>query len=108
MRDSDQSLSNSDIGRLRTLIYAQSGINLSAEKRTMLELRLRPRLRILEMNSFREYCDYVFSTRGQRDEIVPLLDAVSTNKTDFFREPGHFEYLTKKAIPEITQSTRVG
>ena len=99
MRDSDQSISNSDMSRLRTLIYTQSGINLSAEKKTMLELRLRPRLRVLTMNSYREYCDYLFSGRGQREEIVPLLDAVTTNKTDFFREPGHFEYLTEASDP---------
>lgn len=91
------------MGRLRTLIYAQSGINLSPEKRTMLELRLKRRLRVLEIDSYREYCDYVFSSDGQRHEIAPLLDAVSTNKTDFFREPGHFEYLTKKAIPQRTE-----
>ena len=108
MRESDQTISNPDMGRLRTLIYTQSGINLSPEKKTMLELRLRPRLRLLAMNSYREYCDYVFSTRGQREEIVPLLDAVSTNKTDFFREPGHFEYLTQKALPEIMQANASG
>jgi chemotaxis protein methyltransferase CheR len=108
MRDSDQSISNSDMVRLRTLIYMQSGINLSAEKRTMLELRLRPRLRLLTMNSYREYCDYVFSPRGQRDEIVPLLDAVTTNKTDFFREPDHFEYLAKKAVPEVMEGIGSG
>jgi chemotaxis protein methyltransferase CheR len=104
MHDRDQSISNSDMGRLRTLIYAQSGINLSAEKKTMLELRLRPRLRILTMNSYREYCDYLFSGPGQREEIVPLLDAVTTNKTDFFREPDHFEYLTGKALQEMMRS----
>ncbi len=108
MRDSDQSISNSDMSRLRTLIYTQSGINLSAEKKTMLELRLRPRLRVLTMSSYREYCDYLFSGRGQREEIVPLLDAVTTNKTDFFREPGHFEYLTKQAIPEMMKTIGSG
>jgi chemotaxis protein methyltransferase CheR len=105
MRDSDQTISNADMGRLRDLIHDESGINLSAEKKTMLELRLRPRLRNLAMNSYREYCDYVFSNRGQQDEIEPLLDAVSTNKTDFFREPDHFEYLTRKALPELMRSS---
>jgi chemotaxis protein methyltransferase CheR len=103
MRDNDQSISNSDMGRLRTLIYAQSGINLSAEKKTMLELRLRPRLRVLAIDSYRDYCEYLFSAAGQREEIVPLLDAVSTNKTDFFREPDHFEYLKAKVLPEMIQ-----
>jgi chemotaxis protein methyltransferase CheR len=108
MRDHDQSISNSDMGRLRTLIYAQSGINLSAEKKTMLELRLRPRLRVLGIDSYREYCDYLFSAPGQREEIVPLLDAVSTNKTDFFREPDHFEYLKAKVLPEMLHGNAGG
>jgi len=108
MRDRDQSISNSDMGRLRSLIYEQSGINLSVEKKTMLELRLKHRLRTLAMNSYREYCDYVFSGGGQRNEMVPLLDAVSTNKTDFFREPGHFEYLTGNAVPELMKGNAGG
>jgi chemotaxis protein methyltransferase CheR len=108
VNDREGCISNSDLDRLRTLIYTQSGINLSVEKKTMLELRLRPRLRCLSMNSYREYCDYVFSIRGQREEMVSLLDAVSTNKTDFFREPGHFEYLAKKALPELMKADRGG
>jgi chemotaxis protein methyltransferase CheR len=108
MRDGGQSISNSDMGRLRTLIYAQSGINLSVEKKTMLELRLRHRLHALSISSYREYCDYLFSASGQREEIVPLLDAVSTNKTDFFREPDHFEYLKAKVLPEMMQGNAGG
>jgi len=105
---SDQSISNSDLGRLRNLIHAQAGIRLGPDKKTMLELRIRPRLRSLALNSYREYCDYVFSVQGQRDEMVHLLDAVSTNKTDFFREPAHFEYLIGKALPEILKDNRCG
>ena len=32
------------------------------------------------------------------------VDAVTTNKTDFFREPRHFEFLAKKVLPELTAS----
>jgi chemotaxis protein methyltransferase CheR len=103
--DREQSIANSDLTRLRELIYAQSGINLGADKRTMLELRLRPRLRLLGLASYRDYCELVFTGRGQRDELVHLLDAVTTNKTDFFREPGHFHFLTRKALPEIAART---
>lgn len=108
MRESDQAISSSDMSRLRTLIYTQAGINLSVEKKTMLELRIRPRLRILMLNSYREYCDYLFSSRGQREEMIPLLDAVTTNKTDFFREPDHFEHLTKKALPDMIRRNGSG
>jgi chemotaxis protein methyltransferase CheR len=108
MSEHDQSISSRDLGRLRTLIHAQSGINLSVEKKTMLELRLRPRLRSLKVNSYREYCEYVFSGPGQREEMVHLLDAVTTNKTDFFREPDHFEFLTSRAVPEMIQRNPSG
>jgi chemotaxis protein methyltransferase CheR len=89
----DESISNADFGRLRSLIYEQSGINLSAEKKTMLELRIKRRLRSLNLNSFAQYCEYLFGPHGQKEEIVHLLDVVSTNKTDFFREPEHFEFI---------------
>jgi chemotaxis protein methyltransferase CheR len=104
IHDREAALSKPDVDRLRALVYAQAGINLGPDKKIMLELRLRPRLRSLGLDSFRHYCDYVFSSGGQRDEMVHLLDAVTTNKTDFFREPQHFDYLTKKALPEIVRS----
>ena len=108
MSHQDEALSKSDFARLRTLIYAQSGINLNSDKKTMLELRIKRRLRSLNLVSFADYCDYLFSAQGQKDEIVNLLDVVSTNKTDFFREPEHFEYLVQKVIPELVARQESG
>ena len=71
----------------------QAGIDLSADKKTMLELRIKRRLRSLNLNSYAQYCDYLFAHHGQKEEIVHLIDVVTTNKTDFFREAGHFEFL---------------
>jgi chemotaxis protein methyltransferase CheR len=104
----DENISNADFGRLRSLIYAQSGISLNADKKTMLELRIKRRLRSLDLNSFAEYCEYLFGPRGQKEEIVHLLDVVSTNKTDFFREPEHFEFLVEKAIPDLMARNESG
>lgn len=101
MRDHEQGISKNDLDRLRSLIYTRSGITLGSDKKTMLELRLKPRLRLLEMESYDEYCAYLFAPEGQAEELIHLLDAITTNKTDFFREPGHFDYLVKKALPEI-------
>src|ERR1700735_2568061 len=102
MSSHDEGISNRDFARLCSLIYAQSGITLSADKKTMLELRIKRRLRGLELDSYSQYCDYLFSHQGQKDELVHLLDVVTTNKTDFFREPGHFEYLVQKSLPDFT------
>ena len=104
----DENISNADFGRLRSLIYAQSGISLNAEKKTMLELRIKRRLRSLNLNSFGEYCDYLFGPHGEKEELVHLLDVVSTNKTDFFREPEHFEFLVEKAIPDLVARNQSG
>jgi chemotaxis protein methyltransferase CheR len=104
MIDRDQSISNPDLNRLRSLIYERSGINLGADKKTMLELRLKPRLRALDLPSYADYCNLIFSPvnhDAHEQEMIHLLDAVTTNKTDFFRESGHFDYLVKKALPEI-------
>jgi len=97
-----ESLSKADFERLRTLIHTESGINLTAEKKTMLEIRLRRRLRSLNFSSGAEYCKYVFAPATRDKELVYLIDSVTTNKTDFFREPDHFEYLVSKALPYLS------
>ncbi|MBQ5551243.1 MAG: hypothetical protein IIT32_09285, partial [Bacteroidales bacterium] len=85
-------LSEADFARLSKFIYNQYGIKMPEAKHIMLQSRLQKRLRALQMPSFSEYVDYVFSPAGSA-EIVHMMDVVSTNKTDFFRENQHFEYL---------------
>lgn len=96
-----KSISEKDFKRLGELIYSQCGIQMKESKRTMLQARLQKRMRKLGVDSFEHYCNYLFSPDGMKDELIHLIDVVTTNKTDFFREPKHFEYLTKKAIPEL-------
>jgi chemotaxis protein methyltransferase CheR len=100
MQNCDEFISAADYTRLRTLIYDVSGIALGPAKKTMLEGRIRRRLKELTISSYREYCRYLFSDRGQKIELVHLIDVVTTNKTDFFREPKHFEFLTDRVLPE--------
>ena len=97
----DESISGRDYERLCKLIYAEAGIHLGKEKKVMLEGRIKRRLKTLGLHSYSEYCDYLFGHEGLKDEIVHLIDVVTTNKTDFFREPGHFDFLVEKALPEL-------
>jgi chemotaxis protein methyltransferase CheR len=108
MATHDETISKSDFGRLRGLIHTQSGISLSPDKKTMLELRIKKRLRSLNLDSYSAYCDYLFSGHNHREEIVHLIDVVSTNKTDFFREPDHFDFLVQKAVPELMANNTSG
>ena len=94
-------LMNHDFQRLCGFIHAQVGIKISDVKRTMLEGRLQKRMRVLGIATHRDYCDFLFSVQGQRQELVHMIDAVTTNKTDFFREPAHFNYLTQRILPEM-------
>jgi len=102
----EEGLSNADLERLRSLVYEQCGINLSSDKKVMLEVRLKRRLRSLDLSSYSEYCEYVFSRHGQETELSHLIDAITTNKTDFFREPAHFDFLAQKALPELAARTK--
>ncbi len=98
----EESISSRDYARLCQLIYSEAGIHLGTERKTMLEVRIKRRLKILDLHSYGEYCDYLFGHEGLRHEIVHLIDVVTTNKTDFFRESGHFDFLVEKALPELT------
>ncbi|GBE02727.1 chemotaxis protein methyltransferase [bacterium BMS3Bbin06] len=101
-------LSTKEFTRLGEFIQTECGIKMSASKKTMLEARLRKRLRCLDMESFSEYCDYLFSPRGVKNELIHMIDVVTTNKTDFFREPAHFDYLFHTALPELIASRGSG
>jgi chemotaxis protein methyltransferase CheR len=85
---------------LSGLVESSCGIRMPESKRTMLESRLQKRLRSLELRSFKAYFDLLVSPAGRRHELIRMIDAVTTNKTDFFREPAHFRYLTGKVLPE--------
>lgn len=89
-------------------IYEEAGIKMPPAKKTLLEARLQKRLKALGLHSFKEYADLVFSGAGREQEIIHLIDVVTTNKTDFFREPHHFDFLVKEAIPAMQKLSGAG
>ncbi len=93
-------LGEAEFARLSSFISRTAGIKLPLAKRIMLQSRLQRRLVELGLADFKTYADYVLSDQGQREELVHMLDAVSTNKTDFFREPVHFDFLREHVLPE--------
>jgi chemotaxis protein methyltransferase CheR len=87
--------------RFKEFIETNLGIKIPPSKKIMLESRLSKRLRALKMPDYEQYCDYVFSPEGFDREIQQLIDVVTTNETDFFRENNHFEYLSSTVLPEL-------
>ncbi|KQV38091.1 MULTISPECIES: protein-glutamate O-methyltransferase CheR [unclassified Rhizobium] len=103
MQAVDDRISKRNFDRLARYIYDYSGIKMPQSKLTMLEGRLRRRLRATGIASFDDYCDYLFNEDGIEHEAVYLIDAVTTNKTDFFRESRHFDYMAESALPALAK-----
>ncbi len=97
-------ISDKDFQRLSEFVHSQCGIRIPPTKRVMLEGRLRKRIRTLGMDSFSRYCEYLFSSEGLQAECLHMIDVVTTNKTDFFREPAHFDFLYGIVLPESLRS----
>ena len=93
-------LSDQLFERFSRLVYEECGINLHNGKKELLQARLNKRLRATGFASYREYYDYITSAHNE-GEIVHFLDCISTNLTYFFREPKHFEFLDRIALPEL-------
>ena len=98
-------LSRKTFRRFSAYIQSELGIRMPETKMSMIQSRLQKRLRSLGINRFDDYCDYVFSAAGMQNEIDAMIDAVTTNKTDFFREPQHFNYLAMTLLPQIINSS---
>ncbi len=95
-----------DFARLAAFIHDVAGIKMSAGKTTMLEGRLRRRVRATGTETISNYCDWFFRDGHHDGETVHLINAVTTNKTDFFREPRHFDHLRDVVLPALHATGR--
>lgn len=102
----DDHLSLRDFKRIADLIGGEVGIKLPPAKRLMIEGRLRKRVRALGLSGLEAYSAYLFQGDGLRAERPHLINAVTTNKTDFFREPEHFEVLEQRLVPALLELRR--
>ncbi len=101
-------LTNAEFDKLSRFIYEQSGIKMSYAKKNMVEARLRKRLKELNLDSYSDYYAFLFSDDGKDFEVTNMVDVITTNKTDFFREPKQFSFLMDRALPELLARDRTG
>lgn len=100
-----QSLSYCDINddefeAFRQLIYRETGISLNNGKRALVCSRLSKRLRALQLDTFLDYYAYLLRHDTDGVELQQMINCITTNKTEFFREPHHFEFLRTTILPE--------
>jgi len=101
-------LSDQHFNHLSKLIEAKIGIRLPPNKRTMVEGRLRKRLKALGLANIEAYGDFIFEDGALDEELPHLIDCMTTNKTDFFREPNHFNILLDRMLPELLSTALPG
>lgn len=91
-------LGDADFELYRKLIYDESGIHFSATNRSILESRLKERLREKKLDSLKAYYDLILR---DKEELKTLLDSVTTNLTRFFRNQPHFDAIEHYVVPEL-------
>lgn len=97
------SITEDEFVRIRALVKKTTGISLGAHKRDLVVSRLAQRLRSLDMDSFSQYLDFL-SNAEDDEELVNMINRITTNKTDFFRENHHFEFLKTVVLPQISEN----
>ena len=96
-----------DFRRIAAMLHSDAGIFLPEAKSTLVYSRLVKRLRVLGMESFRDYCAFLEESGGA-DERQQMMAALTTNVTRFFREPHHFDYLKTKVLPPLLEAAKKG
>jgi chemotaxis protein methyltransferase CheR len=99
-------LSNGLYQKFAKLVYDSAGISLGDAKRELVKSRLAKRIRTLGLTGFDEYYQHLSKNDTEGNELVLMLDAISTNKTDFFRENQHFTFLSDTILPALMQKAR--
>lgn len=92
-------ISDNEYKFIADLVYQYSRINLGDNKKELVTARLGKRLKACGVESYEDYCNILSSSDGD-DELIHLVDSISTNHTHFFREIKHFEFLRQVAFPD--------
>lgn len=101
-------LNDSEFKLFSDYIFERSGINYTINKKTILQNRIRRRLRELNLESYKVYFDMIKNKPMNDPEVIKFFDEVTTNETSFFRHDKQFKALEDMIIPEILAEKKVG
>jgi chemotaxis protein methyltransferase CheR len=106
LRSPTPELKEREFEKISQLAYQHFGLDLGADKQSLVVARLGRMLRELGLTSFQEYYDYVRSDRTGA-ALAVMVDHLTTNHTSFFREPAHFEFLRKTIFPTLRTRSQI-
>lgn len=99
-------LSDKEYQQIRKMVYDYAGINLTEAKRQLIISRLSKRLRHFQFKSFSEYIQHLKENDNDKSEFTLMINQISTNKTSFFRESIHFDWLSQSFFPKCQGDVR--
>lgn len=102
----DCELTAAQFSTISRMLYTHAGIRMREGKEGLVRARLVKRLRALGLSDFGAYVQMV-SNDATRAEFAEMVDALTTNKTSFLREPSHFEFLREQVLPSLSGSYRI-
>lgn len=102
---SSPELSAAQFQKISRMVYQVCGINLQPGKEGLIKSRLIRRLSTLGLHDFDAYLTHVAHDKSGR-ELTTMIDALTTNKTSFFREAQHFDYLREQILPKLKAGAR--
>ena len=102
----DIRISDEEYATLRDYIYKRSGISIPASRKYLLENRLGPLLRELNLKSFSEYIAFLDKGANKSKEEGRLFELVTTNETSFYRNTAQLNALEKTILPELIEQKR--
>jgi chemotaxis protein methyltransferase CheR len=101
-----RALGDTEFRLFRELVFRKSGITLNDSKKQLVASRLARRLRALGLTAYRDYYEHVIHRDPDGEELREMLNAITTNKTDFFREKHHFEFMRTTFFPQCVERAR--
>ncbi len=108
MESGGGALSGAEFEVFRRLVRESAGIHLSDAKRALVSARLAKRLRHYGYTSYRQYLEHLAQHDPLRDELQVMVNCITTNKTSFFREPHHFDFLREHVLVPFAGARRHG
>ena len=100
-------LSDQDFEAIAQFSYKHFGLAMSASKKPLVSSRLSRKLRKQNIKVFKEYLKQLDGPNADQ-ERSELLSLLTTNVTQFFREPHHFETLRNDVLPPLLEKAKKG
>ncbi len=100
------SISSEEFQALRGLIYKTTGIDIPERRKYLIENRLGPRLKALDLKDFTGYYQYLTSASSKNQEFAKLFEKITTNETSFFRDLKQLETFKENVLKEFIEKQK--